>query len=213
MVITDDGGTLSLQALVQWAQKRLYKTVVFCFILPRTCEAVGPTSVCSYKRRGAVLWISFAGGEGSPGSHYKKCGVSGVGRPWWPSEWWQAVGSKQLFCRWCSSSWGRMNLLTKIQFISTIWYGFTVFPCYVNKVSRKIKLSGPQLCVLVLDGEAYEKAVLQGEDLRDLVKTYKYGDYKPPRLCHITRNLVSGLGISFTPVEGHCLMWLQLEEK
>ncbi|XP_008331040.1 NHERF family PDZ scaffold protein 4b isoform X2 [Cynoglossus semilaevis] len=79
--------------------------------------------------------------------------------------------------------------------------------CFVDdvphpEVSRKIKLSGPQLCVLVLDGEAYEKAVLQGEDLRDLVKTYKYGDYKPPRLCHITRNLVSGLGISFTPVEG-----------
>lgn len=79
--------------------------------------------------------------------------------------------------------------------------------CYVDdvphpEVSRKIKLSGPQLCLLVLDGVAYERAVSQGQDLRDLVRTFKDGDCKPPRLCHITRHPVSGLGISFTPVEG-----------
>lgn len=71
------------------------------------------------------------------------------------------------------------------------------------KVARKIKLSGNQLCLLVLDGEAYELAVSQGEDLRGLARAHKDKGCKPPRLCHITRDPVSGLGINFTPVEGN----------
>ncbi|XP_018548094.1 NHERF family PDZ scaffold protein 4b isoform X2 [Lates calcarifer] len=79
--------------------------------------------------------------------------------------------------------------------------------CYVDdiphpEVARKIKLSGNQLCLLVLDGEAYELAVSQGEDLRGLARAHKDKGCKPPRLCHITRDPVSGLGINFTPVEG-----------
>ncbi|KAK2828823.1 hypothetical protein Q5P01_019857 [Channa striata] len=79
--------------------------------------------------------------------------------------------------------------------------------CYVvdvshPEVSKKIKLSGHQLCLLVLDGEEYEKAVSRGQDLRDLASAYKGEGYKPPRLCHIIRNPASGLGINFTPVEG-----------
>ncbi|XP_034462090.1 PDZ domain containing 3b isoform X3 [Hippoglossus hippoglossus] len=79
--------------------------------------------------------------------------------------------------------------------------------CYVDdvphtEVSRKIKLSGHQLCLLVLNGEEYEQAVSQGQDLRSLARAHKDEGCKPPRLCHITRDPASGLGISFLPVEG-----------
>ncbi|TKS83640.1 Na(+)/H(+) exchange regulatory cofactor NHE-RF3 [Collichthys lucidus] len=79
--------------------------------------------------------------------------------------------------------------------------------CYVDdiphpEVARKIKLSGHQLCLLVLGGNEYEQAVSRGEDLRGLAKAHKGEGCKPPRLCHITRDPVSGLGINFTPVEG-----------
>ncbi|XP_022601728.1 Na(+)/H(+) exchange regulatory cofactor NHE-RF4-like [Seriola dumerili] len=79
--------------------------------------------------------------------------------------------------------------------------------CYVDdvphpEVARKIKLSGHQLYLLVLDGEEYEQAVLRGQELQDLVRAHKGEDCKPPRLCHITRDPVSGLGINFSPVEG-----------
>ncbi|XP_051903857.1 NHERF family PDZ scaffold protein 4b isoform X2 [Hippocampus zosterae] len=69
-----------------------------------------------------------------------------------------------------------------------------------QEVARRIKLSGHHLCLLVLDGDAYEKATAKGHDLRDLVKAYKGEDLKPPRLCHITRDPVLGLGMNFTPV-------------
>ncbi|XP_042355971.1 PDZ domain containing 3b isoform X2 [Plectropomus leopardus] len=79
--------------------------------------------------------------------------------------------------------------------------------CYVDdiphpEVARMIKLSGNQLCLLVLDGEKYEQAVSRGQDLRSLVSAHKVEDCKPPRLCHITKNPTSGLGINFTPLEG-----------
>ncbi|XP_077403633.1 NHERF family PDZ scaffold protein 4b isoform X2 [Vanacampus margaritifer] len=69
-----------------------------------------------------------------------------------------------------------------------------------QEVSRRIKLSGHHLCLMVLDGEAYEKEIATGHDLRNLVKAYKGEDLKPPRLCHMTRDPVLGLGINFTPV-------------
>ncbi|XP_068186411.1 NHERF family PDZ scaffold protein 4b isoform X2 [Antennarius striatus] len=79
--------------------------------------------------------------------------------------------------------------------------------CFVDdvphpEVSRKIKLSGHQLCLLVLDGKEYEEALSKGRDLRGLVRIGKGEGCKPPRLCHISRDPVSGLGISFTPLEG-----------
>ncbi|KAK2879804.1 hypothetical protein Q8A73_023616 [Channa argus] len=77
-----------------------------------------------------------------------------------------------------------------------------VVDVYHPEVAKKIMLSGHQLCLLVLDGEEYEQAVSRGQDLRDLARAYKGEGYKPPRLCHIVRNPVSGLGIHFTPVEG-----------
>lgn len=75
---------------------------------------------------------------------------------------------------------------------------------FVNKVARKISLSGHQVCLLVLNGEEYEQALSRGQDLRDLARSYKGEGCNPPRLCHITRNPASGLGINFTPVEGNC---------
>nr|XP_061801587.1 NHERF family PDZ scaffold protein 4b [Nerophis lumbriciformis] len=69
-----------------------------------------------------------------------------------------------------------------------------------QEVARRIRLSGNHLCLLVLDGEAYERAVTEGHGLRDLVKAYKGKDFKQPRLCHIPRHPVLGLGINFTPV-------------
>ncbi|XP_054586479.1 Na(+)/H(+) exchange regulatory cofactor NHE-RF4 isoform X2 [Nothobranchius furzeri] len=79
--------------------------------------------------------------------------------------------------------------------------------CYVDdvphpEVARKIKLSGQQLCLLVLGGEEYEQAVSQGRDLQSLVKVHKEEGCKPPRLCHITKDQISSLGISFSPLEG-----------
>ncbi|XP_060911898.1 NHERF family PDZ scaffold protein 4b [Labrus mixtus] len=79
--------------------------------------------------------------------------------------------------------------------------------CYVDdvphpEVAAKIRMSGNQLCLSVLDGEEYEQALSQGQDLRGLARTQKGETFKPPRLCHIKRDPVSGLGINFTPVEG-----------
>ncbi|XP_068457194.1 NHERF family PDZ scaffold protein 4b [Clinocottus analis] len=79
--------------------------------------------------------------------------------------------------------------------------------CHVDdiphtEVAKKIKLSGQQLCLLVLDGEQYEQAVSRGQDVRGLGRAHKGEGCKPPRLCHITRDPASGLGINFTPVEG-----------
>uniref|UniRef100_A0A3Q3W6Q2 PDZ domain-containing protein n=1 Tax=Mola mola TaxID=94237 RepID=A0A3Q3W6Q2_MOLML len=79
--------------------------------------------------------------------------------------------------------------------------------CYVDdvphsEVARKINLSGNQICLLVLDGDMYERAMSQGQDLRGAARVSKGEGYKSPRLCHITRDPVSGLGINFIPVEG-----------
>lgn len=49
----------------------------------------------------------------------------------------------------------------------------------MTKVTRKITQSGHQLCLLVLNEEEYERAVSQGQDLRDLAKANKGEDCKP----------------------------------
>lgn len=69
-------------------------------------------------------------------------------------------------------------------------------------MARKINLSGNQLSLLLVDGDVYEKAVSRGQNTRGLSSKLRGKDCKPPRLCHITRDPVSGLGINFTPVEG-----------
>ncbi|XP_061754204.1 NHERF family PDZ scaffold protein 4b isoform X2 [Nerophis ophidion] len=66
------------------------------------------------------------------------------------------------------------------------------------EVAKRIRLSGQQLCLLVLDGQEYEKAC--GHNLHHLVRAHKSPDPKPPRLCHIVKDPASGLGINFIPV-------------
>ncbi|KAM9847001.1 NHERF family PDZ scaffold protein 4b [Aulostomus maculatus] len=79
--------------------------------------------------------------------------------------------------------------------------------CYVDdiphqEVTRKMKLSGHQLCLLVLDGDEYEQAAAGGQDLRGLARAHTAKECRPPRLCHISRDPGSGLGVTFTSVEG-----------
>ncbi|XP_072524980.1 NHERF family PDZ scaffold protein 4b isoform X2 [Salminus brasiliensis] len=71
-----------------------------------------------------------------------------------------------------------------------------------TEVAHRIQESGPQLCMLVLDGEEYEQAVAQGQDLKELASAQRGEGWRPPRLCHITRDPVTGLGLSILPVEG-----------
>uniref|UniRef100_A0A4W5Q2U0 NHERF family PDZ scaffold protein 4b n=1 Tax=Hucho hucho TaxID=62062 RepID=A0A4W5Q2U0_9TELE len=70
------------------------------------------------------------------------------------------------------------------------------------KVAMRIKLSGRQLCLLVLDGEEYDQAVAQGHDLQALAREHRGEGCSPPRLCHIVRDTASGFGVNFLPVEG-----------
>lgn len=71
-------------------------------------------------------------------------------------------------------------------------------------MSTKIKLSGNQICLLVLSEEEYEQSKSQGHDIRNLATVNKSECCKPPRLCHIIKDPVCGLGIAFAPVEGKC---------
>lgn len=73
---------------------------------------------------------------------------------------------------------------------------------FIFQVAEKIKLSGNQLSLLVVDGGMYEKAVSRGQNPRGLTSIRRGEGCKPPRLCHIPKDPVSGLGINFTPVEG-----------
>lgn len=79
--------------------------------------------------------------------------------------------------------------------------------CFVDdvshqEVSKKMKLSGNQISLLVLSEEEYEQSKSKGLDLKNLATVNKGESCKPPRLCHITKDPVSGLGITFTAVEG-----------
>uniref|UniRef100_A0A671QPB2 Na(+)/H(+) exchange regulatory cofactor NHE-RF3-like n=1 Tax=Sinocyclocheilus anshuiensis TaxID=1608454 RepID=A0A671QPB2_9TELE len=69
------------------------------------------------------------------------------------------------------------------------------------EVARRIQVSGSQLCFLVLDEKAYKLAVSEGRDLRELAKASRGEGWRPPRLCHITRD-APGLGLNIQLVEG-----------
>ncbi|XP_053703714.1 NHERF family PDZ scaffold protein 4b [Synchiropus splendidus] len=80
--------------------------------------------------------------------------------------------------------------------------------CFINdaahsEVARKIKLSGHHLCLLTLDGDEYERVLARGQSLEELARKHEGNGREPPRLCHITRDPSTGLGIRFTPVEGN----------
>ncbi|KAK7173138.1 hypothetical protein R3I93_003071 [Phoxinus phoxinus] len=69
------------------------------------------------------------------------------------------------------------------------------------EVARMIQVSGSQFCFLVLDEKAYDQAVSEGRDLRELAKASRGEGWRPPRLCHIKKD-ATGLGLNILPVEG-----------
>ncbi|KAI2664682.1 Na(+)/H(+) exchange regulatory cofactor NHE-RF3 [Labeo rohita] len=70
-----------------------------------------------------------------------------------------------------------------------------------TEVARRIQVSGSHLCFLVLDKKAYERAVSEGHDLKELAEASRGDGWKPPRLCYIMRD-APGLGLNIQPVEG-----------
>lgn len=64
------------------------------------------------------------------------------------------------------------------------------------QVVQKIKASGNQVLLAVLDGDSYEAAKALGRDLSQMLPA----DIRP-RLCHITRDK-SGFGFSVSGPEG-----------
>uniref|UniRef100_A0A8C1GEZ5 PDZ domain containing 3b n=1 Tax=Cyprinus carpio TaxID=7962 RepID=A0A8C1GEZ5_CYPCA len=71
---------------------------------------------------------------------------------------------------------------------------------FVDNVEH-MEVSGSHLCFLVLDKKAYEQAVSEGCDLRELAKASRGEGWRPPRLCHITRDAPC-LGLNIQPVDG-----------
>uniref|UniRef100_A0A4W4FY26 PDZ domain-containing protein n=1 Tax=Electrophorus electricus TaxID=8005 RepID=A0A4W4FY26_ELEEL len=66
----------------------------------------------------------------------------------------------------------------------------------------EILVSGSQLFLLVLGSEEYEQAMAQGWNLREVARAQRGDAWRPPRLCHITKDPVTGLGIIILPVKG-----------
>ncbi|KAJ8388349.1 hypothetical protein AAFF_G00135030 [Aldrovandia affinis] len=70
------------------------------------------------------------------------------------------------------------------------------------EVAQRIQVGGPQLCLLVLGGEEYDQAVSEGHDLRALARGHHGQDCTRPRLCYVTRDTCTGMGMSIIAVEG-----------
>lgn len=74
-------------------------------------------------------------------------------------------------------------------------------PCF--QVVLKVQASGLKLYLLVLSAQDYEFAVSEGRDLMPLTSAYRpIEGYSRPRLCYITKEPGSGLGLSIIPIEG-----------
>ncbi|KAI2656244.1 NLR family member X1 [Labeo rohita] len=71
-----------------------------------------------------------------------------------------------------------------------------------STVVLKVQASGLKLYLLVLSAEDYELAVSEGTDLKSLASSYRpIEGCSRPRLCYITKEPGSGLGLSIIPIE------------
>ncbi|XP_065106252.1 NHERF family PDZ scaffold protein 4b isoform X3 [Paramisgurnus dabryanus] len=71
-----------------------------------------------------------------------------------------------------------------------------------KEVARRIQVNGSHVCLMVLDGQVYDQTVSKGRDLEELAIVNRGEGWRPPRLCHITRGVASGLGLNILPIEG-----------
>lgn len=66
-----------------------------------------------------------------------------------------------------------------------------------------MQASGLKLYLLVLSAQDYEFAVSEGRDLMSLARAYHPVEgCSRPRLCYITKEPGSGLGLRIIPIEG-----------
>ncbi|XP_056139810.1 Na(+)/H(+) exchange regulatory cofactor NHE-RF3 [Lampris incognitus] len=70
-----------------------------------------------------------------------------------------------------------------------------------HKVVKRIQWCGLQLFMLVLGEEEYEQVVSKCQDFQELARAYRGEGCSRPRLCHITRHPIQGLGIAIFQVE------------
>uniref|UniRef100_A0A8C2KSW8 PDZ domain containing 3a n=1 Tax=Cyprinus carpio TaxID=7962 RepID=A0A8C2KSW8_CYPCA len=92
---------------------------------------------------------------------------------------------------WSSAEWGGLRK------------GDRILEVNEDFVMLKVQASGLKLYLLVLTAQDYEFAVLEGRDLMSLTSAYRpIEGYSRPRLCYITKEPGSGLGLSIIPIEG-----------
>ncbi|XP_028825564.1 putative PDZ domain-containing protein PDZK1P1 isoform X2 [Denticeps clupeoides] len=77
---------------------------------------------------------------------------------------------------------------------------FVVTKDYMQVV-RQIQTSGLQLCLMVLGESEYRTALTEGLDFRVMTRMHHGGSCCRPRLCHIVRDPLNGLGISIIQSE------------
>ncbi|KTF81057.1 hypothetical protein cypCar_00015818, partial [Cyprinus carpio] len=99
---------------------------------------------------------------------------------------------------WSSAEWGGLRKGDRILEVNEDF----VDDKEHSTVMLKVQASGLKLYLLVLTAQDYEFAVSEGRDLMLLTSAYRpIEGYSRPRLCYITKEPGSGLGLSIIPIE------------